>query len=102
MPRATSTDDKRYLVDTGVNDANFLVMNEFSRDEDSVLVCRIVKEDSGKTRVDYFPQQTDEVQRQMWTNWGVRFDEKATDYQRARFADKKPDRSRFKPLDPDE
>lgn len=89
-------------MDTGVNDENFLVMTDFSREEDSVLVCRIVKEDGGKSRVDFFPQKTDEVQRQMWTNWGGRFDEKATDYQRARFADKKPDRSRFKPLHPAE
>lgn len=102
MPRTISTDDKRYVVDTGVNDEKFLVMTEFSREEDCVLVCRIVKEDDGKTRVDYFPQRTNEVQMQMWTNWGVRFDEKATDYQRARFADKKPDRSRFKPLNPEE
>jgi hypothetical protein len=98
MPRFQSTDEKNYLVDTGVNDETFLVMNEFSKKEDSVLVCHIVEEENGESRVDYFPQGTGEVQRQMWTNWGCRFYEKAIDYQRAQFSDKLPDRSRFKLL----
>jgi hypothetical protein len=35
MPRVRSTDEKDYLVDTGVNDEYFLVMDEFSKEEDT-------------------------------------------------------------------
>jgi hypothetical protein len=98
MPRFQSTNEKKYVVDTGVNDETFLVLNEFSKEEDSVLVCRIAKEENGESRVDYFPQGTDEVQRQMWTNWSSMFDEKIINYQRVKFRDKLSDRSRSKPL----
>ncbi|KAF1848206.1 uncharacterized protein K460DRAFT_279040 [Cucurbitaria berberidis CBS 394.84] len=80
-----------------VNRDYFTAMNEFSKEEDMVLVCRFQNKDNGNTRVDYFPQSTDEVQMQMWTNLGSKFDEQASNYRDARrFEDNKPDRSKFK------
>ena len=70
-------------------------MTEFSKEEDSVMLCRIVEGGSGETRVQYLPQSTDEVQMQMWTNLGSRFEEKAMAYQAARRQDGQPDRSKF-------
>ena len=94
MPRTEDTDEKKYVVDTPVNDAYFVFLNEFSKDEDIVFVAHIVKEDGEEIRVEYFPQSTDSVQKAMWTNW--RFDEKAIMYQRRQFSNGEPDRSQYK------
>ncbi|KAI4606669.1 hypothetical protein J4E80_009981 [Alternaria sp. BMP 0032] len=94
MPRTEDTDEKKYVVDTPVNDAYFVFLNEFSKDEDIVFVAHIVEEDGEEMRVEYFPQSTDRVQAAMWTNW--RFDEKAILYQRRQFNNKEPDRSQYK------
>ncbi|KAF2123556.1 hypothetical protein P153DRAFT_371613 [Dothidotthia symphoricarpi CBS 119687] len=48
-----------------VNRDYFTALNEFSKEEDTVLVCRVQKEDDGDFRVDYFLHSTDEVQMQM-------------------------------------
>lgn len=97
MPKYNSTPEKQYLVDTAVNTNYFVMMNEFSVEEDIVFVCRVVKEGGeggkGELRIEYFPQDTDKVQMMMWTNW--QFDERATNYVRARWSDGKPDRSRY-------
>jgi hypothetical protein len=45
MPRTKSTDEKKYVVDKPVNPQNFLFLNEFSKDEDSVFMARVLKED---------------------------------------------------------
>jgi hypothetical protein len=66
--RAMSTDERNCLVNTGVSAENFLVMNNSVREEDSVLVCRIMMGDSGEARVEHFPQPTGDVHMQMWTN----------------------------------
>ncbi|KAI8936747.1 hypothetical protein NX059_007134 [Plenodomus lindquistii] len=79
-----------------VNRDYFLVMDEYSKDDDTIQVCRIVKEEGG-VRVDYFPQPTAQIQLEMWTNLDSKYEEKATNYRRARlFKHHKPDRSRFK------
>ncbi|KAH9873392.1 hypothetical protein J1614_005790 [Plenodomus biglobosus] len=80
-----------------VNRDYFLVMDEFSKEDDTIQVCRVVKEADDGIRVDYFPQPTDQVQLEMWTNMGSKYDEKANIYCNARrFEDHKPDRCRFK------
>jgi len=93
MPRTEDTEQKKYVVDTPVNSEFFVFMNEFSVEEDVVFVARVVKEEGERMRVEYFPQSTDRVQLQMWTNW--QFDERAINYQRRRFGEKKPDRSQY-------
>jgi len=94
MPRAEDTDEKKFRIDTPVNDQYFVFLNEFSKDEDLVFVARVVEEDGKEMRVEYFPQSTDKVQKQMWTNW--QFDERAINYQRRQFSNGEPDRSQYK------
>ncbi|KAI4906358.1 hypothetical protein J4E90_010577 [Alternaria incomplexa] len=94
MPRAEDTDEKKFRIDTPVNDQYFVFLNEFSKEEDLVFVARVVEEDGEEMRVEYFPQSTDKVQKQMWTNW--QFDERAINYQRRQFSNKEPDRSQYK------
>jgi hypothetical protein len=93
MPRTESTDEKKYLVDTPVNNEMFVFMNEFSAVEDVMFVARVVKEEGEEMKVEYFPQGTDGVQMQMWTNW--QFDERVINYRRERFSKKLPDRSQY-------
>lgn len=86
-----------YYLPTSVRRDCFVVMNEFSKEDDTMLVCRVVKKDDGQLRVDYFPQAVDEVQMQMWTNEGSMLDNKAEAYQATRKKEGKPDRSRYQP-----
>ena len=72
-------------------------MNEFSKEDDTVLVCRIKSEDNGGIKVEYFPQSTDEISMAMHTNGDLKWDEKAINYQRSRIKDGKPDRGRAGP-----
>ncbi|KAH8690414.1 hypothetical protein GQ44DRAFT_780427 [Phaeosphaeriaceae sp. PMI808] len=81
--------------DTPVNKEYFTVMNEYSKEDNTVLVCRISEEDGFK--VEYFPQSTDEVSMQMHTNDGPKFDEKASNYQTTMEAQGRADRSRAGP-----
>jgi hypothetical protein len=94
MPRTESTDEKKYVVDTPMNPQYFVFVNEFSQDEDSVFVARVVKEEREEMRVEYFPQSTGQVQMMMWTNW--QFDERVIMYQRQQLSKRKPDRSQYK------
>lgn len=84
------------------------MIDEFSREDDTVLACRIVtsegKDDEGGERgeeeglkVEWFPQPTEKIAMEMATNEGLKFDEKASNYQRSRMKDGKPDRSRAGP-----
>lgn len=82
----------------GVNTSNFVVMNEWSKDEDIAFACRIKNGDGG-IKVEYFPQPTGEIALQMFTNDGMKWDEKASNYQRGREALGMPDRSKARPYD---
>jgi hypothetical protein len=95
MPRTESTEQTKYLIDTPVNPKYFVFLNKLSKNEDIVFVARALGEGK-EMRVEYFPQKTHEVQMMMWTNW--QFDERATNYVRARFSDNKPDRSQYTEL----
>ena len=78
-------------------------MDEYSKEDDTVLACRIGSsregEDGGNLKVEYFPQLTDKIAMEMATNEGLKFDEKAINYQRSRMKDGKPDRSKAGPYD---
>jgi hypothetical protein len=45
------------------------MMNEFSKEDDVVFVCR-VKERDGDLWVEYFPQPIDVVAMKVWTHYG--------------------------------
>lgn len=91
--------------EVGLNKEYFTVIDEFSKNDDTVLVCRIVfsaeadggGEEGGKLKVEYFPQPTGSIAMEMATNGGSKFDEKAINYQRSRLKDGKPDRSNAGP-----
>ena len=68
-------------------------MNEYSKEDDTVLICRSKTED-GDLKVEYYPKATEEVSMVMHTNGGQKWDERAMNYQRSRMKDGKLDRSR--------
>lgn len=73
-------------------------MDEYSKEEDTVMVCRIVE--SGQPdneKVEYFPQRTDKIVMEMATNDGLKFDEKAQNYQLSMMKLGLPDRSKAGP-----
>lgn len=81
--------------ETALNKNHFTVLNEYSKADDTVLVCRISIDPEFK--VDYFPQPTDDISLEMYTNSGLKFDEKAANYQATMETQGKPDRSRAGP-----
>lgn len=84
--------------DVAVHKQYFTAMNEYSKEDDTVLVCRIVESKTGgEFDLEYFPESTDTIVMSMWTNDSLKFDEKAQNYQRARMRDGKPDRSKAGP-----
>lgn len=97
--------------EVGLNREYFTVMDGFSREDDTVLACRIVglgggegggegeggEEEENGLKVEYFPQSIDSIAMEMATNEGMKFDEKALNYQRSRLKDGKPDRSHAGP-----
>lgn len=84
-------------ADSAVHRDYFTAMNEFSKKDDTVLVCRVKSKDGDKIELEYFPQPTDKIVMEMATNGGLKFDEKAQNYQRSRMKDGKPDRSKAGP-----
>ena len=84
--------------EVAVNKKYFNAMDEHSQEDDTVLVCRIVDiSPSGDVKLEYFPQPTDVIMMSMQTNHGLKFDEKALNYQRQRLGDDRSDRSRAGP-----
>jgi hypothetical protein len=79
--------------DFAPNKEYFTVMDEHSKEDDTVMLCHVVKSDSpGNIELEYFPQETGLIVMEMATNW--RFDEKSWNYQIGRHVDGKPDRSK--------
>lgn len=74
-------------------------MNEFSKGDDTVLVCRVKSKKGDKIDLEFFPQPTDQIVMEMATNDGLKFDEKAQNYQRSRMKDGQPDRSKAGPYE---
>lgn len=69
-------------------------MNDSTSHDDTILTCRWKCGDDGAVMVEYFPQETKYMAMEMWTNGGIKWDEKETNYQRSRMSDGKPDKSR--------
>lgn len=83
--------------DSGVQREYFTAMNQFSKEDDTVLTCRI-RNDDGKVKVDYYPLSTAEVSMYMITNRDSKFDEAGYNYQSRMKREGKPDRSRGGPF----
>lgn len=87
----------------GLNTKYFTAMDDYTKEDDTILACRIVQGGGGegggegKLKVEYFPQSIDAIAMEMVTNEGLKFDEKALNYQRSRLRDGKPDRSKAGP-----
>ena len=78
--------------DSGIQREYFTAMNQFSKEDDTVLTCRI-RNANGKVKVDYYPLSTAVVSMYMITNRGSKFDEAGYNYQARMKREGKPDRS---------
>lgn len=87
MPPGTPHGDR-------VNRDNFIVMDENTIEDDNILTCCWKQGETGEIMVEYFPQPVVHTTMEMWTNDRLKWDEKATNYQRSRMMDGKSDRSR--------
>jgi hypothetical protein len=83
--------------DSGVQREYFTAMDRFSREDDTVLACRIRNEDS-EVKVDYYPLSTAVISMYMVTNRASKFDEAGQAYQSRARRDGKPDRSQGGPF----
>jgi hypothetical protein len=83
--------------DSAVQMEYFTAMDQFSKEDDTVLTCRIRNED-GKVKVDYYPLSTAEVSMYMITNRESKFDEAGESYQARAKRNGKPDRSQGGPF----
>ena len=83
-----------YYHDSSVDRTYFLTMDRYSKEDQTMLVCRVRKLKEGGLVVDYYPQAIHQVSMYMWTA-NVRFGENAEIYQNRRRRVGKPDRSRF-------
>lgn len=88
--------------DVAIDKEYFTAIDEHSQEDDTVLVCRVLKQGKngdgdGDVELAYFPQPTDKIVMEMATNDGLKFDEKAGNYQAQRREDGRPDRSRAGP-----
>jgi hypothetical protein len=82
--------------DVASDKEHFAAMNEFSKEDDTVLLCRI-KTNGGGLKVDYFPVTTAHIAMYLHTNNGDRFEESFGGYQRRMEDEGKPDRSQGGP-----
>jgi hypothetical protein len=81
-----------------VNRFVFTALTEFSKEDDTVLMCRVVleheedesrvdrnipaKNEDGSIKVEFFPVATERAQMSMWTNDRLKFAEKIGNYQK--------------------
>ncbi|KAH8701248.1 hypothetical protein GQ44DRAFT_632234 [Phaeosphaeriaceae sp. PMI808] len=82
--------------DVASDKRHFAAMNEFSKDDSTVLLCSI-KTGDGKFKVDYFPVATKYIAVYLHTRNGDQFEESFGGYQRRRKDEGKPDRSKGGP-----
>ncbi len=93
---------QRTPEDVELNRQYFAALTQHSREDDTVLLCRIVNpDDSGNNNniiaLQYFPVPTGDAVIEMQTALGMAFDERLQNYQRQRMQDGKPDRSKGEP-----
>jgi hypothetical protein len=72
-------------------------MDRFSREDDTVLTCR-VRNEGDEVKVDYYPLSTAVISMYMLTNRGSKFDEAGYTYQARAKRHGKPDRSQGGPF----
>lgn len=94
----------RWLQDAGdqvaVNKEYFAVMDQFSKEDDTILMGRVVGTgDRSDVKLQYYPVETEFAVSEMMTSSGLKFDEHLQNYQRSRMVDRKPDRSSGKPYE---
>jgi hypothetical protein len=82
--------------DIASNKKHFAAMNEFSKEDDTVLLCRI-NTDNGGFKVDYFPITTEHVAMYLHTSSGSRFEEAFGHYQSMAEDEGRPDKSQGGP-----
>lgn len=88
--------------DVALNREYFTAMDQFSRADDTVLLCRAVRgQQPTKLVIECFPEKTDNAVIQMSVSLGIRFDEALRRYQIRRTVDGKPDRSKGQPYSKD-
>ncbi|KAI8959221.1 hypothetical protein F5Y11DRAFT_13302 [Daldinia sp. FL1419] len=86
--------------DVALNREYFLFMDEFSRTEDTIQICRVKHDaETGYFHVEYFPELTGDSTIQIATSLGSKFDDALERYQCRRMRDGKPDRSQGIPFD---
>jgi hypothetical protein len=78
--------------DVALHREYFTALNEHSKVDDTVLLCRMIN-----SKLQYFPVSTGDTVVEMMTSHGTKFDERLQNYQRQRMRDSKPDRSKGKP-----
>ena len=83
--------------DSAVLKDYFTAVNEFSKQDDTVLTCR-VRFENGKLKVDYYPMPTEQISMLMLTNRGSYFDERGSGYQARVKHEGKIDRSQGGPF----
>jgi hypothetical protein len=84
--------------DSGVEREYFTAMNEFSKEDDTVLTCRAQMGARGEIKVDYYPLATKDIAMYMITNRETKFDEAGEAYQSRMKREGKPDRSQGGPF----
>ncbi|EAT90085.1 hypothetical protein SNOG_01873 [Parastagonospora nodorum SN15] len=84
--------------DVASDKQHFAAMNEYSREDDTVLLCRVKKTDGeAGWKVDYYPVWTVHVAMALHTRNGTSFEESFGGYQRKMEGEGKPDRSQGGP-----
>ncbi|KAF2822870.1 hypothetical protein CC86DRAFT_372667 [Ophiobolus disseminans] len=96
LQKQPTYEGEKYYLDSSVRQGYFVAMDEWSKEDGTMLVCRVSKKEDGEElNVDFFPQRVEEVQMQMWTNEGSMWENKAQAYRDTVRKEGKPDRSRF-------
>jgi hypothetical protein len=83
--------------DSAIQKEYFAAMDQFSREDDTVLECRI-RIVNGAIEVDYYPLSTADISMYMISNRGSRFEEAGRSYQAQVKREGKPDRSQGGPF----
>lgn len=84
-------------IDSAVLPHYFTAMDQFSKEDDAVLTCRIWN-NNGEVKVDYYPLAAADKSMYMITTRDSRFDEGGYHYQRRVQCSGKPDRSQGTPF----
>ncbi|KAI0134970.1 hypothetical protein F4814DRAFT_399545 [Daldinia grandis] len=84
--------------DVALNHEYFLFMDQFSKEEDTIQICRAEQDvRTGELHVEYFPEPVGDSTVRIATSLGLKFDEALQRYQRNRIRDGRPDRSKGVP-----